>query len=285
MGKGGGHSKGQKMQYRVIRSFDHEKPFRAAHWTRGAAEADLRETLLVVNRTGRLLEASIVDAISGETVYEPVKCSVCGDAWATESRLGDETWSVCLGCEDVAVEPSAAELEAHRRHPSARPDGFGEAVSRRAVELPDADPPNGRIRLVPPTDGDAMIVGRTGSGKTSLATVAAIAEHVARTAVEQVNKAAGFESVVAPLLRPNALPDADPSALLAALDRLNIERAVWSDGTVAAVANGMLWTMQAEPHAVTGEPCGVWSVASPEAVRGHFVAEGAARFIRDRRTP
>lgn len=94
-----------------------------------------------------------------------------------------------------------------------------------------------------------------------------------------------LEASAAPFLRKNSLPDADPSALLAALDRLKLPRAVWSDGTVAVVANGMLWTLQAEAHATTGTPCGVWSVASPIAVRGYFVPERAARFIRDRRSP
>lgn len=324
MAKGGGHNKGQTMPYSSVRAFDGGKPMRQGHWGFGAARLAVRDSLVAANRRDLVLEASIVDRSTGEVVWQPAKCAVCRSAWATETgpeRAGDE-WSRCDECADVAVDEqpvanrefftgklyclrcpvpgSAAPLSvASSDLPEGgicagcgtdvliteQPASFAEAVAERAVELPAVDPANGRIRLIPPSDGDALICGRTGRGKTSLASVAAVAEHVARTAVEQVNKAAGFESAVAPFLLPNELPDADPSALLAALDRLNIERAVWSDGTVAAVANGMLWTMRAEPHAVTGEPCGVWSVASPEAVRGHFVAEGAARFVRDRRTP
>lgn len=94
-----------------------------------------------------------------------------------------------------------------------------------------------------------------------------------------------LEASAAPFLRKNELPDADPSALLAALDRLKLPRAVWSGGTVAVVANGMLWTLQAEAHATTGAPCGVCPWRARSLSGGYFVPEHAARFIRDRRSP
>lgn len=150
----------------------------------------------------------------------------------------------------------------------------GEGWSRcRGCEDVLGDPP-----------AEILIGGEPRSGKTS---AAAVTERLREIVAEQPAEVVppSLEASVAPLLRKNSLPDADPSALLAALDRLKLPRAVWSDGTVATVANGMLWTLQAEAHATTGTPRGVWSVASPIAVRGYFVPERAARFIRDRRSP
>lgn len=382
MAKGGGHNKGQTMRYRVIRSFDHEKPFRAAAWGLGTAMHDLRETLLVVNRTGSHLEAQVLDVETNEVVYEPTKCTGCREQWATESVNGSERWLACAGCLDELEQQDGEPPCARRAFFSGEvfclicpapdgpemlltsedlPDGaicagcgtdvLIASVAKAAeaegelVEVDDNDedvlapdlpydpnryaPPAGfprglftgePIPIMPPSAGagEIPIAGITGRGKTSLEAVRqaqrAAAEReaqrpnpnvpVARVLLDEtqgaggrnvktadvaeealVNAPAFFEAYAAPYTRTNKLPEADSSALLAALDRSNLPRAVWADGTVAVVAHGMLFTMQAEPHAQHGGPCGVWSVATPVGVRGMFSAEGAARFIRDRRTP
>lgn len=252
MAKGGGHGKGQTMQFRSVRAFDGGKPMRAGHWSLTAARHSVRDSLVAANARSLDLEAKIVDKITGDTVWEPAKCAACRTAWATEAEPeGGDEWSRCRDCADEVVVEQPAELAEYRR-PSAG------AVA--------AEP----VSALPVPDGPAEVAER-------------LREMVAEQQAEGVPP--GFEAAVAPFLRTNPLPDADPSALLDALGRLNLPRAVWSDGTVAAVANGMLWTLQAEPHATTGTPCGVWSVASPIAVRGYFLPERAARFIRDRRSP
>lgn len=261
MAKGGGHGKGQTMPYRVVRTFGEAKPMRAAHWTLGAAQADMLNSLRAANRLEVVLEIELVDAITGETIETPLKCVVCDVRWATETghTRGAEAPSTCLECEFM--------------------DEAAEQAPMPAMPQP------GTPLVVDESRLDEMIVGEVRSGKTSQASVAAVAEQVVAELVGDKPIPQYLEAAVAGFARTNKLPDADPSALLEALDRLNIERAVWSDGTVAAVANGILWTMQAEPHAVGGGPCGVWSVGGPVGVRGHFMPERAARFIRDRKTP
>lgn len=73
--------------------------------------------------------------------------------------------------------------------------------------------------------------------------------------------------------------------LVQALRAKGLEPVTREDGTVTATANGIDWTLESVPHAVTGEPCGVWSAASPVGPRGMFGAEGAANFITRRTAP
>lgn len=73
--------------------------------------------------------------------------------------------------------------------------------------------------------------------------------------------------------------------LVAALRAKGLEPAVRLDGTVTVTANSIAWTVRPEPHAVTGLPCGVWSVVGPAGPRGQFMAPGVAAFIAGRITP
>lgn len=75
------------------------------------------------------------------------------------------------------------------------------------------------------------------------------------------------------------------ASLIAALQAKGLEPSVRQDGTVTVTANGIPWTLRPEPHAVTGEPCGVWSVVGPAGPRGQFVTTNAAEFIAHRATP
>lgn len=260
---GSGRNKGQKMPYSTVRAFDGEKPFRQGHWGLGAAQYSLRDSMLVTNRRGRALEARVIDRATGKTVWEPKKCAVCRSAWATE--LGPEPspseWSLCEECEEVGQR--AADYPVAWRRACG-----GELYCLRCpvpgemgVEVASEDLPEGGICTGCGTD----VLIPTNAPKA--------VEETARRTLYAADRA------------PNQLPDADPSALIAALDRLNISCAVWTDGTVGAIANGILWTMQAAPHAVTGKPCGVWEVSGPAGCRGNFVAAAAARFVHDRRTP
>lgn len=323
MAKGGGHNKGQTMPYRVVRAFAGEDVRRSAHWTIGSAQADMMMTLHAAN-AGRIElaegEVTIVDVRTDEVVDKPLKCTVCDEQWATQiGHARKDAPSTCQDCEgadeldDTDQDVVAPDLP---YTPPAMPD-FTEADAQRAAELPAEASWRRHSGLAPiprpvrVEDGalGEVIIGEARSGKTSAAAAAELARRLLTSrdpfaelapkpdtiesalmnlpagSANGVNVAQALEPAVAIFTPVNELPQADPSALLAALDRLNLPRAVWADGTVAAVANGMLWRMQAEPHAATGEPCGVWSVMSPVGVRGHFVAERAARFIRDRRTP
>lgn len=76
-----------------------------------------------------------------------------------------------------------------------------------------------------------------------------------------------------------------PTPLVRALRAKGLEPAERRDGTVTVTANGIDWTLRPEPHAVTGEPCGVWSAVSPVGSRGQFAATRAAEFIAGRTTP
>jgi hypothetical protein len=73
--------------------------------------------------------------------------------------------------------------------------------------------------------------------------------------------------------------------LVKALREKGLEPTAQPDGRVTVEANGIDWTMQPVPHAVTGEPCGVWSAVGPVGPRGQFVALNAAEFVAQRRTP
>lgn len=73
--------------------------------------------------------------------------------------------------------------------------------------------------------------------------------------------------------------------LVAALQAKGLEPVVRLNGAVAVKANGIDWTLKPVPHAVTGEPCGVWSAVGPAGSRGHFVARNAAEFVAQRTTP
>lgn len=306
MAKGGGHGKGQKMPYRVVRSFDGGAPMRSSHWTLGAAEADLITGLRTANLRELVIDAHLEDAITGELVVKPMKCVVCGEKWATEggATRGTSAPSTCGDCH--GMDETSEPIIARRAFYSGKMFCLRCPVIGSGPELPitSSDLPDGGIcstcsvdlLIVEPAAEageqplEVHIAGTKGAGKTSQAAVMEIARHMAEVerparSSDDAKRIAAFEAHVAPYLRKNKLPDAGPSALLTALDRLNIPRAVWTDGTVAAEAHGILWTMQAEPHSVTGAPCGVWSVWGPESCRGHFGAEGAARFIRDRRVP
>ena len=307
MAKGGGHNRGQKMPYRVVRTFEGSAARRSAHWTIGSAQADMRLSLLAAN-AGRVefteAELVIVDTRTDEVVDRPLKCTVCDEAWATETGPGRaDAPSTCRDCEGDD-EPGGSDEDVLAPDLPYTPPA---AVQGLTAAGPAAHP----IPVIAPaeSDGDILIAGTLGMGKTSQRAIAELAARYAGPGKELavvepkpdtiesalmnldageangVNVAQALEPAVAAFTPRNALPEADPSALLAALDRRKLPRAVWADGTVAAVANGMLWRMQAEPHAATGEPCGVWSVTSPVGVRGHFVAERAARFIADRRVP
>lgn len=284
MAKGGGHNKGQKMPYRVVRAFAGKSVRRSPHWTIGSAQADMRLSLLAAN-AGRVEfaenefaenELVIVDVRTDEVVDKPLKCTVCDERWATETGPSRrDAPATCRDCEGDD-EPGGSDEDVLARDLPYDPTRYRPGGEPVPVAAPVIVPPGDRFEVV--------IGGEVRSGKTPAAEVAErLREIVAEQQAEGMPP--GFEAAVAPFLRKNPLPDADPSALLDALGRLNLPRAVWSDGTVATVANGMLWTLQAVPHATTGTPCGVWSVASPIAVRGYFLPERAARFIRDRRSP
>lgn len=73
--------------------------------------------------------------------------------------------------------------------------------------------------------------------------------------------------------------------LVKALQAKGLEPTAQPDGAVTVQANGIDWTLKPEPHAVTGEPCGVWSAVGPAGSRGQFVATNAADFIARRITP
>lgn len=73
--------------------------------------------------------------------------------------------------------------------------------------------------------------------------------------------------------------------LVTALQAKGLEPLVRLDGTVTVKANDIDWTLRPEPHAVTGEPCGVWSAVGPVGSRGMFVAVNAAEFVACRTTP
>ncbi|QDN64478.1 hypothetical protein [Streptomyces sp. S1D4-14] len=81
-----------------------------------------------------------------------------------------------------------------------------------------------------------------------------------------------------------AVPDLS-APLVTALQAKGLEPLVRLDGTVTVKANDIDWTLRPEPHAVTGEPCGVWSAVGPAGSRGMFVAVNAADFIARRTTP
>lgn len=81
-----------------------------------------------------------------------------------------------------------------------------------------------------------------------------------------------------------ASPD-DVAPLVAALQAKGLEPVVRLNGAVAVTANGIDWTLTPVPHAVTGEPCGVWSVVGPVGSRGQFVTVNAAEFVAGRTTP
>ncbi|WP_030247998.1 hypothetical protein [Streptomyces sp. NRRL S-455] len=78
---------------------------------------------------------------------------------------------------------------------------------------------------------------------------------------------------------------AQSEPLVQALQAKGLEPVAQPDGMVTVEANGIDWTMQPVPHAVTGEPCGVWSAVGPAGPRGQFVALNAAEFVAQRRTP
>lgn len=83
-------------------------------------------------------------------------------------------------------------------------------------------------------------------------------------------------------------PAADPALtapLVAALRAKGLDPVARPDGTVTVTANDIDWTMRPEPHAVTGEPCGVWSAVGPAGSRGMFGARSAAEFVAERTTP
>jgi hypothetical protein len=73
--------------------------------------------------------------------------------------------------------------------------------------------------------------------------------------------------------------------LLAALRAKGLDPSARPDGTVTVTTNDIDWTLRPEPHAVTGEPCGVWSAVGPVGSRGMFGASNAAEFIAQRTTP
>ncbi|MFD8226870.1 hypothetical protein ACFV16_22165 [Streptomyces massasporeus] len=78
---------------------------------------------------------------------------------------------------------------------------------------------------------------------------------------------------------------AESAPLVAALEAKGLEPAAQSDGTVTVTANDIDWTLKPVPHAVTGEPCGVWSAVSPAGSRGWFGARDGAAFVAQRTTP
>jgi hypothetical protein len=252
MAKGGGHSKGRKMPYSSIRVFAGQKPLRQGHWNLVSAWYSIRDSLVASNVRGLELDVRIINRATGVTVWQPAKCGVCETVWATDTDPNGDSlgeWSLCHTCAEAVELPEPVRPAAEKTSPA-----------------PEAHDGKAALTLKPGTIESALASLRHGLAKG-------------------VNAAQAAESAVAIFTPENPLPDADPSDLLTALDQLNLPRAVWADGTVAAVANGMLWRMQAQPHAVTGGPCGVWSAISPEAVRGHFSARGAARFILGRRVP
>ena len=76
------------------------------------------------------------------------------------------------------------------------------------------------------------------------------------------------------------------ASLVRALRAKGLEPVAHEDSTVTVTANGIDWTLRPEPHAVTGEPCGVWSAVNPDGFsRGLFGAVNAAVFIAHRTTP
>lgn len=194
MTRGGGYSKGQTKPYAVVRAWEGGKPARTAHWTLGAAEAGMLDTLRAANWRGSELDIRIINRATGRTVVEPQRCVVCGNRWATETghARGADAPSLCTECDED--------------------------------DMPAGEP----------------------------AVVATPSE-------------------VAPLL--------------AALQARGLDPAVRLDGTVTVTANDIDWTMKPVPHAVTGEPCGVWSAVGPVGSRGYFGAASAAEFVAQRRVP
>lgn len=81
------------------------------------------------------------------------------------------------------------------------------------------------------------------------------------------------------------VPPALSAQLVKVLQAKELEPTVRLNGVVAVTANGIDWKLEPVPHAVTGEPCGVWSAVSPAGSRGQFVATNAAEFIAGRTTP
>lgn len=79
--------------------------------------------------------------------------------------------------------------------------------------------------------------------------------------------------------------DLEQGPLVAALRSRGLDPVVRQDGSVDVTANGLGWTLEPVPHAVTGKPCGVWSAIGPVGSRGWFVAASAAGFIAGRTTP
>jgi hypothetical protein len=188
MGKGGGYSKGQTKPYSVVRVWSGGKPSRSAHWTLGAAEADMLDSLRAANARDSEIEVRVIDRATGETVVTPQRCVACRERWATEpgSARGAEAPSLCRYCEDEYVDPALA---------------------------------------------------------------------------------------------------AQTEPLVNALRAKGLEPTTQPDGMVTVEANGIDWTMQPVPHAVTGEPCGVWSAVGPAGPRGQFVARNAAEFVAERLVP
>lgn len=88
-----------------------------------------------------------------------------------------------------------------------------------------------------------------------------------------------------PADEPTPVPAGLTDSLVAALRSQKLGPVPRPDGTVTVRANDMDWTLKPVPHAVTGEPCGVWSAIGPGGPRGQFVARNAAGFIAQRRVP
>ncbi|WP_086559950.1 hypothetical protein [Streptomyces africanus] len=78
---------------------------------------------------------------------------------------------------------------------------------------------------------------------------------------------------------------AESAPLVAALQARKLHPVAQPNGTVTVTVNGIEWTLEPVPHAVTGEPCGVWSAVGPAGSRGQFVALNAAEFVAQRRVP
>jgi hypothetical protein len=227
-GKGGGHSKGQTMPYSVLRTWDGGKPTRSSHWTIGAAEESLYETLRAANQRGLAVETSIIDRATGETVHAPQRCEVCGERWATELAAGQfgDDYTRCSECEDEDM-------------PEAEPAAVA------------AQEPETRHRVVGTEPVKARFLVDQSAG-SKLADPAAVPE-LARPLIATLRSRG--------------------------LDVVGAE----ADGTVTVEANGIRWTLRPEMHAVTGEPCGVWSAINPDGLsRGMFTAHNAASFLARR---
>lgn len=124
---------------------------------------------------------------------------------------------------------------------------------------------------------------RTGEGYTLCGTCDEddLSVETARAAVDT-----GLDNLFQRLGPPAETVDPALSApLVAALRTRGLEPVARPDGTVAVTAHGVGWTLHPVPHAVTGEPCGVWSAVGPAGSRGQFVTRNAAEFIAHRTTP